>query len=602
MRWRRARPTSRPRWPAWCPSWSPAPPAGTERVRPAAPLRRVLDGPRPLPDAPAGGARRGPPLGGRRDARPPRAPLGGSALIAVVGHLAHRGRDHPVRRAEWFARVRRLSQVTVLRLAPPHPGRDRRAAGAARRPRPRSGWTGSTRAARASRSSPSSSPPTSTTTRRCRGCSPTCSTVGSTGSTGPAWAVLTRPSASPNAPSRRSARPGHRPRPPEELTTAAAHPAGTPTRPSVSERAVDLQHPLLAEATRRRLVPGEAAACTDHSPRPSARIRAPPAEVADHWRRAGDRGGDRVAGRGRAHSAAALRVGPVGGALAAGPRAVATGRRQRATPRHPPPAPTSPRSTHSTIVPVGSRGGHERRRRGAAGRGRRRHPGRTPGRAADYRGDREGTAVGLALIDGRSRSSRDCRRAPGTSAPSTSSDSCCRTSGGTTNPSPRSGAAVEGRRGRRSSPAPAPSRHAGLARGHQRGTEDDARPPRAGRALLPEDADPLGDIRSAVMATHVLLICGRTLDEVEQAARPGLEVARAWGIDNVQTMMLSANLATARLRAGRVAGADAVIAVRSDQPPDPNVGRRDPPSRHRHSARARGSGRGPHPLHLRRGD
>jgi len=90
------------------------------------------------------------------------------------------------------------------------------------------------------------------------------------------------------------------------------------------------------------------------------------------------------------------------------------------------------------------------------------------------------------------------------------------------------------------------------------------------QALLPEDADPLGDIRSAVMATQVLLMCGGTLEEVELAARPGLEVCRARGIENVQAMMLSANVATARLRAGRVASADAVLEVRSENPPDPD--------------------------------
>jgi len=89
-----------------------------------------------------------------------------------------------------------------------------------------------------------------------------------------------------------------------------------------------------------------------------------------------------------------------------------------------------------------------------------------------------------------------------------------------------------------------------------------------GRALLPADADPIGDIRSAMDATDVLLICGGSLDEVEDAARAGLEVARAWGIENESAMMLTANLAAARLRAGLVSEAEVLIGVADGHPPD----------------------------------
>lgn len=91
-----------------------------------------------------------------------------------------------------------------------------------------------------------------------------------------------------------------------------------------------------------------------------------------------------------------------------------------------------------------------------------------------------------------------------------------------------------------------------------------------GRALLPEDVDPVGDIRAAMNATHLLLICGSRLDDVEDAARAGLEVSSRWGIDNESTIMLRANLAEARLRSGLVAGAETALGLADEQPVDPN--------------------------------
>jgi hypothetical protein len=91
-----------------------------------------------------------------------------------------------------------------------------------------------------------------------------------------------------------------------------------------------------------------------------------------------------------------------------------------------------------------------------------------------------------------------------------------------------------------------------------------------GQALVPAGTDPVGDIRAAVMATDVLLMCGRPAEEVEQAARPGLAVALEWGIDNEASMILVSNLATAMLRAGLVARAEAVLADPLDRPPDPD--------------------------------
>ena len=91
-----------------------------------------------------------------------------------------------------------------------------------------------------------------------------------------------------------------------------------------------------------------------------------------------------------------------------------------------------------------------------------------------------------------------------------------------------------------------------------------------GRALVPEGSDPIGDIRQAMIATDVLLVCGARLDEFETAARPGLEAARSWAIDSEMVLILHANLAVARIRAGQVAEAAVLVTVEPDQPPDPD--------------------------------
>ena len=57
---------------------------------------------------------------------------------------------------------------------------------------------------------------------------------------------------------------------------------------SAHDRSVELRHPLLAEAIRRRLLAGELADEHRRLARPWPGAGSPPAEVAEHWQRAGD--------------------------------------------------------------------------------------------------------------------------------------------------------------------------------------------------------------------------------------------------------------------------------------------------------------------------
>ncbi|WP_374456099.1 AAA family ATPase [Nocardioides sp.] len=89
---------------------------------------------------------------------------------------------------------------------------------------------------------------------------------------------------------------------------------------------------------------------------------------------------------------------------------------------------------------------------------------------------------------------------------------------------------------------------------------------RAGLSL-----DPLGDLRQAVAATDVLLINGRPLAAVADLAHGGFAVADEHGIANPQVAILHINLAIALLRAGRIDAAEDEIGIGRSEPVD--VGR-----------------------------
>ncbi|MCW2739196.1 AAA family ATPase [Nocardioides sp.] len=78
--------------------------------------------------------------------------------------------------------------------------------------------------------------------------------------------------------------------------------------------------------------------------------------------------------------------------------------------------------------------------------------------------------------------------------------------------------------------------------------------------------DPLGDVRCGVYATDMFLTCGAPADDVVTAGRPALDVARAHDLDNPQVMLVRVNVAFSLLRGGRVADAEDVIATPADAP------------------------------------
>lgn len=82
--------------------------------------------------------------------------------------------------------------------------------------------------------------------------------------------------------------------------------------------------------------------------------------------------------------------------------------------------------------------------------------------------------------------------------------------------------------------------------------------------------DPLGDVRQGVYATDMLLTTGAPPDAVVAAGRDALAVAREHDLDNPQVMLVRVNVAFSLLRGGRVAEAERVVATPSDAPWDPD--------------------------------
>ncbi|HQR26432.1 MAG TPA: AAA family ATPase [Nocardioides sp.] len=83
---------------------------------------------------------------------------------------------------------------------------------------------------------------------------------------------------------------------------------------------------------------------------------------------------------------------------------------------------------------------------------------------------------------------------------------------------------------------------------------------------LPSGPDPLGDIFAAANYTDLLLMEGADPDQVEAAARRGLEAAETWGIVSWHESILRFNVAEAAWRAGQVARAAALIDPQTQAP------------------------------------
>jgi tetratricopeptide (TPR) repeat protein len=83
--------------------------------------------------------------------------------------------------------------------------------------------------------------------------------------------------------------------------------------------------------------------------------------------------------------------------------------------------------------------------------------------------------------------------------------------------------------------------------------------------------DPRGDIHLANIHTHLLMTaCRGGAEEVVVAARPGLEAAAAWGLDDFGTRVLLGNVAAVLRQAGRVDEAAELIDPVTEGPPAPH--------------------------------
>ncbi|MFC7725440.1 ATP-binding protein [Nocardioides sp. GCM10028917] len=90
--------------------------------------------------------------------------------------------------------------------------------------------------------------------------------------------------------------------------------------------------------------------------------------------------------------------------------------------------------------------------------------------------------------------------------------------------------------------------------------------------LAAEHHDPVGDIWLADVQTEILLRHGAPASSVIEAGRPGIDAARAAGIENFSYLSLLANVSTALLRAGLVNDAAELIAPLTEGAFDPDFG------------------------------
>ena len=85
-------------------------------------------------------------------------------------------------------------------------------------------------------------------------------------------------------------------------------------------------------------------------------------------------------------------------------------------------------------------------------------------------------------------------------------------------------------------------------------------------SLVPADSDPEGDIRQAVLLTDLLLLSGGDADAIDAAGLPGLLAAERWGIESYHALLVRSNMVSGRIRSGRVdQAADLVEAASQDQ-------------------------------------
>ena len=333
-----------------------------------------------------------------------------------------------------------------------------------------------------------------------------------------------------------------------------------------------LDHPLLAEAARRRLVPGEGREVHRGLARALAAALSPePAEIALHWQRAGEAAEELPWRIAAARESAArfdwaqeaeqwvrvIELWPGGLERAGDPPVLLPEAYIAAVDA----LDESFQWDRAAALNVDA----ERRFATADDAVR----AEVLRRAAAFRGEQEGVSVGLALIEQALEVYRQLPEGPGLARALNRKRLLLEDLGRFDDAfeQVREAAAVAARLG-----------DARLERYHlttlagQRGNggEVDACFDLLARAaaLTPDGTDPLGDVRQAVFATDVLLKSGATVEAVEAVACPALATAAAIGVDNEMVMFLRGNFAEAMLRAGQVARATEMVGVGPDDPPD----------------------------------
>ena len=78
-------------------------------------------------------------------------------------------------------------------------------------------------------------------------------------------------------------------------------------------------------------------------------------------------------------------------------------------------------------------------------------------------------------------------------------------------------------------------------------------------ARSPAEPAPVRDVMVAMYHSDVLLMAGKTADEVAAAAESGLAAAHEYGLDTHESNMVLANVVIAHIRAGHIAQAGSLI-------------------------------------------
>lgn len=334
---------------------------------------------------------------------------------------------------------------------------------------------------------------------------------------------------------------------------------------------VQLKHPLLAEAVRRRLVAGEAAVVHRKlaevmSEQPSA----DPAEVAEHWRGSGDRERELEWRIAAARSASAR--------WASRHEAELWLRALELWPAEGPAGNPQLTRAEAYLAAIDALMHSLQFDRAAAMSDRSvvEFPDPQPElraellrRAALFSGDREGPEVGLTLIDEAISLLSRLPPGPAMVQAMVRKHQLLLKSGryaeafAVAQETAASAEAVGEERTLRVMLGRV-AWHQAVTRGlaHGSSTMDRA------RSLLPSLEDPTGDVWLAVIWTDVLLVLGAGAAEVEAAGRDSLALAEEQGIEDFGPVLVRYNITSALIRDGRLEEATAVLGHEAEGPVD----------------------------------